>query len=353
MPSQEGTFFVRMQFLAIDLEACNRYVKGSVFSVGYVLADENFNVLKKEDIIINPKCKFVAKFRKPIEFSVTKEQAEAAPTLAEQYDKIAALFGRDTIVLAHSANSDMSMLNEACKRARVPAFKFKYICTQMIYSAIYDVMNGIGLDKAAEEMHVTFTHHKADDDALMALLLLKSCCEKMGCTYLQLEKQLGIKRGINQNYTFTPMRCIKLEKLRTQHRQEKKQEQKALQQELKTRHNVAIELDVRTFDGIRCGMDCFATVNDPLVQQLQAGSTVYLVKHTGNMEVFKVEVLDVKHYSDYLDLYLADDKPELLTRNETELDFLDRMYMTTDASAEKQYGVVIIRFKILHTHQGE
>ena len=57
-----------MQFLAIDLEACNRYVKGSVFSVGYVLADENFQVIAKEDIVINPKCRFVAKFRKPIEF---------------------------------------------------------------------------------------------------------------------------------------------------------------------------------------------------------------------------------------------------------------------------------------------
>ena len=339
-----------MQFLAIDLEACNRYVQGSVFSVGYVLADENFNVLKKEDIIINPKCKFVAKFRKPIEFSVTKEQAEAAPTFAEQYEKIAGLFAKDTIVLAHSANSDMHMLNEACKRARVPALKFKYICTQMIYSAIYDVMNGIGLDKAAEEMNVSFTHHKADDDALMALLLLKSCCEKMGCSYLQMEKKLGIKRGINQNYTFVPMHCDKLETLRIQHRQQKKQEQKELQKELRTEHSVAIAVDVRTFDAVRGGVNCICTVNDPLVRQLQIGSTVYLVKHTRNLEVCKVEVTKIECKRNFLELYVTSDKKGAVVRNETELDFLERMYTTNDAAKEKEYGVVVISFKIVHNH---
>ncbi len=339
-----------MQYLAIDLEACNRYVKGSVFSVGYVLADENFNVLKKEDIIINPKCRFVAKFRKPIEFSVTKEQAEAAPTLAEQYDKIAALFGKDTVVLAHSANSDMYMLNEACKRARVPALKFRYICTQMIYSAIYDVMNGIGLDKAAEEMGVTFTHHKADDDALMALLLLKSCCEKMGCTYLQLEKQLGIKRGYNQNYSFTPMYCAKLEKLRKMHRQQKKQEQKELRQELNTRHNLAIELDVRTFDAVRCGANEIATVNDDMAKSLEVGSTFYLVKHTGTLEVFKAEVVSLRSYDSFLELYIDSDKKGQLLRGEAELEFLERMYASHDAEREKECGVVAITFKPVHNH---
>lgn len=319
--------------------------------MGYVLADEHFEVIRKEDIIINPKCRFVAKFRKPIEFSVTKEQAEAAPTFAEQYDKIASLFGKDTIVLAHSANSDMFMLNEACRRARVPALKFRYICTQMIYSAIYDVMNGIGLDKAAEEMHVSFTHHKADDDALMALLLLKSCCEKMGCTYKELEKQLGIKRGINQNYTFTPMRCAKLEKLRTLHRQEKKKEQKELQQELKTKPNVAIELDVRTYDTVRCGADCVVAVNDELVQQLSVGDTAYLVKHTGSMEVCKVQVTAITRYDSFLELYLCTDKNSILIRGETELDFLDRMYSTHDATAEKQNGVAVVSFVVVHNHE--
>ena len=284
-----------MQYLSVDLEACNRYVPGSVFSIGVVLADENFNILHKEDIIINPKCRFAAKFRKPIEFSVTKEQAESAPTLEEQYDRIKELFSGDKIIMAHSANNDMHMLNEACKRARVPALKFEYICTQMIYSAIYDVMNGIGLDKAAEEMHLSFTHHKADDDALMALYLLKSCLEKMGCDYHTMEKKLGIKRGKNANYTFEPMKCARLEKLRKIHRAQKKEEQKALQKEYRTSHKVAVELDVKSYDSVRQGGSFVYVVNDPMVQQLNPGDQAYFVKNIGNLEVSKVQIEDIKH----------------------------------------------------------
>lgn len=339
-----------MQFLSVDLEACNRYVHGSVFSIGVVLADEQFNVLHKEDIIINPKCKFVAKFRKPIEFSVTKEQAESAPTLAEQYDRIAELFSGDKIILAHSANNDMFMLNEACKRAHVPALQFDYICTQMIYSAIYDVMNGIGLDKAAEEMNLTFKHHKADDDAEMALYLLKSCCEHMGCDYLHLEKKLGIKRGRNANYQFVPMRSTKLEKLRKIHRAQKKEEQKELQLEYRSSHKIAIELDVKSYDSVRQGGGCVYVVNDSLVQQLEKGSIAYFVKQVGTMEVSKVEIENIKLWDSFLDLYLSGDPDSPVAHGESELDFLDRMYQVHDADKEKMFGVACISYHVVHNH---
>lgn len=340
---------VCMHYLSIDLEACNRYVKGSVFSIGVVEADENFNVLYKEDIIINPLCKFVTKFRKPIEFSVSKEEVATAPTLAEQYDKIKQLFDGDKIIMAHSANNDMFMLNEACKRARVPALRFEYVCTQMIYSAIYDVMNGIGLDKAAEELHLSFTHHKADDDALMALRLLQSCLEKMGCTYKELERKLGIKRGKIENYSFVPMRCARLEKLRKLHRQEKKLEQKQLQKELVSVNNIALNLDVKTYDSVRSGAHTVYTVNDELLQNLKVGDTLYLVKHDGHLEVTKVRVTEVQLWESFLELYLATDKDSPLVRNETQLDFLDRMYQIHDPDKEKEHGVIGITFDVLHS----
>ena len=337
-----------MRFLSIDLEACNRYVKGSVFSIGVVEADEHFNIIHKEDIIINPHCRFVTKFRKPIEFSVSREEVQKAPSLQQLYDKIAGLFKEDTIVMAHSANNDMFMLNEACKRARVPALQFEFICTQMIYSAIYDVMNGIGLDRAAEELHLTFQHHKADDDAFMALMLLKSCLEKMGCTYAELEQKLGIKRGRCADYTFEPMRCAKLEKLRRMHRQQKQLEQKQLQNELKTTHNVAIELDIKSFDSVRSGGTTIYVVNDNIIQQLAVGSTIYLVKHIGTTEVFKAVVDEISLWDSFMQLYIASDKDSPLVRGETELEFLDRMYQSHDDRAEREYGIAAITFHVVH-----
>ena len=61
-----------MKYLSVDLEACNMFVKGSVFSVGMVLADENFNIIFKRNYWINPLCRFAMKFRKPIDFKIKK-----------------------------------------------------------------------------------------------------------------------------------------------------------------------------------------------------------------------------------------------------------------------------------------
>lgn len=338
----------QMHYLSIDLEACNRYIRGSVFSIGVVEADEDFNIIYKEDIIINPCCRFSTKFRKPIEFSVSQEDAYAAPTLAEQYAKIKKLFTGDKLVMAHSANNDMFMLNEACKRARVPALKFQYICTQMIYSAIYDEMNGIGLDRAAEEMQLTFKHHKADDDAEMALYLLKSCLEHTGLTYKELEKQYGITRGKNAGYSFIPMRCAKLDRLRALHRQEKKQEQRQLQQEMNGSHNVAIELDAKTYDMVRGGATTIVTVGSPLIDHLAPGDTAYLVKSTGKPSVTKIVIESVTKSESFLDLYLAYDKESVVVHGDNELDFLDRMYQISHADQEKENGVAVITFHVLH-----
>ena len=50
-----------MKYLFYDIESCSgNYQDGSLCSFGYCLTDENFNVLKKEDILVNPAPKTFA-----------------------------------------------------------------------------------------------------------------------------------------------------------------------------------------------------------------------------------------------------------------------------------------------------
>lgn len=331
-----------MEFLSIDLEACNRYVKGSVFSIGVVCADENFNILYKKDILINPHCKFCTNFRKPIEFSVKKEDVFNAPSLADIYDELKELFSGDKVIMAHSANNDMFMLNEACRRAKLPAFEFKYICTQMIYSAVFDVMNGIGLDKAVEDLHIEFKHHKADDDAEMALWVLKSCLDKLGLTYKELEKKLGIKRGYIKDYTFTPMRCYALEKLRLKHKAENKALQIAIEKELSVGDHIKIDVEARSFDMLKQnGRTYVYTHIGEGLDDLQVGSTVYLRKNSVHGGLLRVTVCNIWHYGDLLDLYSLE-KDKLATHNEAELDFLLRAYDVVDEEKEHENGILLL-----------
>ena len=44
-----------MNYLFFDIECCDG---NHICSFGYVICDEHFNILKKEDIIMNPQKKF-------------------------------------------------------------------------------------------------------------------------------------------------------------------------------------------------------------------------------------------------------------------------------------------------------
>ncbi|NCA67933.1 MAG: ASCH domain-containing protein [Clostridia bacterium] len=335
-----------MHFLAIDLEACNMYVKGSVFSIGVVCADENFNILFKRDILINPKCKFVTKFRKPIEFSIDKESIKDMPTLLEQYESLSELFAGDNIILAHSANNDMYMLNAACKRADVPPFKFEFICTQTIYSAVYDVQNGIGLDAAAERLSLNFTHHKADDDAEMALFLLKNCCDYMQCDYNELEKKLGITRGSIDNYDMKPMKCKALEQLRNAHKLEYINSQKKLLKEIKKNNSVTMNVEAKYFDLIKSGIKKIELrLNDEKRQSLSIGNTLYLVKSNGNAEIIKTIITDMIYCNSFVEILEKVDRVQIGFRSDTELSYLEKIYELYSIEKEREYGVVAIQFE--------
>ena len=48
-----------MKYVFFDIECSNSFVESSkICSFGYVLTDEKFNIIKKEDIFINPSGKF-------------------------------------------------------------------------------------------------------------------------------------------------------------------------------------------------------------------------------------------------------------------------------------------------------
>lgn len=332
-----------MRFLSIDLEACNKYVKGSVFSIGVVLADEQFNILYKEDILVNPHCKFNTNFRKPIKFSVTQEEVKNAPDLSVVYPKLEELFTPDTVIMAHSANNDMFMLNEACRRAKVPPFRFEYICTQMIYSAVYDVMTGIGLDKAVEDLNLTFNHHKADDDAEMALAILKKCCHTMDKSYPELEKVLGIKRGLIHDYTYEPMQCHELDVLRKMHKKESKTHTQELKKESKVSNCLSITVDARTFEMIKHGKGEYTFCSyDNKTKRVKEGDSIYLVKRSTHRDIMKVKVLSFVRYKNLLNLYQRIDRNKIGAKSESELEFLTRAYASIDECKPSNKGVCLL-----------
>ena len=340
----------RMKYLSVDLEACNMFVKGSVFSAGMVLADENFNIIFKRNYWINPLCRFAMKFRKPIDFKVKKGDLDDKPTFEELRDELASyLEDKDTIVMAHSANNDMFMFNEACKRAHVKPFDFRFICTQMIYSAVYDVENGIGLDKVSVQLGRTteFTHHQADDDAEMALYLLKHCLEKTGLTYKEMVKRFGITPGRMLNGSFTPMRCAELGKLRARRKQRAFALQRRWQKEVKREGVVTMHIDARFFDLIKSHSKTVELrLADEKREAIKVGDEVYFIKNSHTPQILKTKVTAIDRFDSFESAYDALDHASIGFRDVGIMEYMEKMFELYPEEEEEGKDVLAFHLEV-------
>lgn len=220
-----------MKLIAFDIEACNRYVQGSIFSIGVVEADINFKIIDKYEILINPETKFATKFRKPINFDIDINHLKSMPNFKESFSRLNKLFSQDAIYVAHATSNDVRMLIAACKRNKLPSFKFNFICSQTLFSIFANLEQGIGLDKAGELLSHEFMHHKADEDALVSLKLVKYICNQKGMTINELLIDYGIELGILENNNVKLMKSSLLDKQRNVRRKIRLKEKKEKERE--------------------------------------------------------------------------------------------------------------------------
>ena len=160
-----------MKYVFFDIEcACVYKSVAKICAFGYVLTDENFNVLEREDILLNPKGKFHLTDRKGREGLVLPyvyEDFKKYPLFPAAYDRIKALLeNKEHIVLGHATLNDVNYLNLETRRYKLPSLKFRYYDTQFFYMNVKkDFSRQLGLGAMAEELGVEFTPHRAVDDA--------------------------------------------------------------------------------------------------------------------------------------------------------------------------------------------
>ena len=169
-----------MKYLFFDIECSvvSKFV-AKICAFGYCLTDEKFNILEKEDILINPQGGFHLTDRKgtqglvlPYEYSSFKSY----PTFLEKADKIYALLeDKDTLVAGHATMNDVKYLNFESKRFQLRSFAFEFADTQFVYmNRVGEFSRQFGLGSIAQELGVEFTAHRAVDDAYATMKDRKS-----------------------------------------------------------------------------------------------------------------------------------------------------------------------------------
>lgn len=193
-----------MQLLSYDIESCSGGIEdASLCSFGYCLADDNFNIIKQEDILVNPAPK---KFslsntyskKKYIELAYPESRFREAPKFNKQYSNIASKFKGDILVVGYAVDNDVKYLNNACDYYHLKRIPFKFIDVAQIYMIVNNENHLTGLQDVAKAMEIEFVAHRSDEDARATLTILQKICAREELSLAQLLDKYEIIPGENK-----------------------------------------------------------------------------------------------------------------------------------------------------------
>ena len=167
-----------MKYLFFDIECANCYNNcAKIFSLGYCITDENFNILEdKRDVLINPRDRFdwyVAKKMMAYPRSIFADQ----PAFPEFYDFFKEMFeDKDTMVIGYAVTNDVHFLQDDCKRYGLTPFTYRFYDVQQIYARQPENNTAKNLEDSLlswcgiEPENL----HRSDEDAYNTMLILKA-----------------------------------------------------------------------------------------------------------------------------------------------------------------------------------
>ena len=179
-----------MKYLFFDIECSNCFQGiGKMCEFGYVITDEQFNIIKKEDIPMSPgkgrNNRFYLKGRKhekDLELAYDHDYYFSQPEFPSFYKRIKKLMEEpDTICFAYSMDNDIPHLYNSCKRYGLEPFNYECYDVQKLVAAYLDKKGQMSLHNACKTIVgptsvVRLQEHLSRDDALMEKLIFEAIC---------------------------------------------------------------------------------------------------------------------------------------------------------------------------------
>ena len=173
-----------MQFkriLGIDFETAAAQ-RATACSMGLCLMDfATGEVLEKLHCYINPECDFDA--MNISVHGIEPADVSDAPTFPTVLDEFVSRLDESTIVCAHNAPFDVSVLLRSCMRYSIVPPEFVYYDTLWMSKSVLPNIPDHTLDAVAEHLCLPpFAHHRADDDAEACASILYELTSANGLT---------------------------------------------------------------------------------------------------------------------------------------------------------------------------
>ncbi|MCI6831019.1 MAG: 3'-5' exoribonuclease [Clostridiales bacterium] len=104
---------------------------------------------------------------------ITPDQAEISPTFPQIWEKIQPFF-KNTLLVAHNAPYDISVLKKTFSFYGLPELPVSYACTLNMSKQMYPEFCSHALNVLCDEFHIELDHHNAESDTrACAKILLK------------------------------------------------------------------------------------------------------------------------------------------------------------------------------------
>jgi len=173
-----------MKYLFFDIECANNFKYNStICSFGYTLTDEAFNVIKCEDLVMNPESTFkeyLLQEGSDCTLAYTEEYFLKQPNFKYFYPKIQKLLtDKNNIICGFSVENDINYLYSNCRRYKKDFLHFNGFDIQLLLKEKYEKQ--LNLQKAMDNLKIdysSFQSHKSSDDSYMTMLVFKAFCEQ-------------------------------------------------------------------------------------------------------------------------------------------------------------------------------
>ncbi len=181
-----------MPAIAIDFETANED-RGSVCALGLAWINGH-RVVRVEERLIRPR---------PFRFSPINVQIHgitpAAVADAPEFPEVLASYLPDlvgSVVLAHNAAFDISVLRAALDRYGRCYPTFPYLCTVKIARLVWPELASATLPMVAHHIGVSFEHHRAGADAYACARIAIAAAEQLGVAEVsELPTRIGLQAG--------------------------------------------------------------------------------------------------------------------------------------------------------------
>jgi len=178
-----------MNYLFYDLEYASQVGGTSkICEFGYTITDENFNLIERNNFIINPNIEIWEWDKHALNEILTRDRNEylISKTFNHFYGDIKNIFESSDYVFGHSLDGDSTALNDELIRYQYPSIDYNFFDIKIMYKNYSNSKKDVSLNNMLIQLNIEGEkrEHDAEIDSYNTMLALKKMIENMNISLL-------------------------------------------------------------------------------------------------------------------------------------------------------------------------